>query len=107
MRIAFRMSLNKGWEEEYKKRHNPIWKELQEILLQHGVVSYSIFLDPNDNSLFAYAEIKDLQQWQKVAETAVCQKWWTYMQPLMPTNEDASPVSLELTEVFHIDNKTE
>ncbi len=106
MRIAFKMKLHNGNEEEYKKRHNPIWKELEEVLLEHGVNSYSIFLDKETNILFGYAEIEDLKKWEEVANTEVCQKWWVYMAPLMEVNEDKSPVSKDLIEVFHIEKNS-
>ncbi len=102
MRIAFKMKLFEGNVEEYKKRHNPIWIELKEVLINHGVRSYSIFLDKDTNNLFGYAEVSDLKQWEEVANTDICRKWWDYMAPLMEVNEDNSPVSVELEEVFHI-----
>ena len=30
--IAFKMKLFKGYEDEYKKRHDEIWPELKEFL---------------------------------------------------------------------------
>lgn len=103
MRVAFKMKLNEGNEKEYEKRHNPIWEELKEVLLNHGVTDYSIFLDKKSNDLFAYAEIEDREQWDDVANTDVCKKWWDYMAPLMEVDDDKSPVSIELKEVFHIE----
>jgi len=55
IRKAFRMSVYPGQQAEYAQRHNPIWAELDEVLRRHGVHSYSIFLDPGTNDLFAYA----------------------------------------------------
>ncbi|MCK7496812.1 MAG: L-rhamnose mutarotase [Comamonadaceae bacterium] len=46
IRKAFRMSINPGAAGEYERRHQPIWKELEDTLLAHGVVTYSIYLDP-------------------------------------------------------------
>ncbi len=103
MRIAFKMKLFEGNVEEYKKRHNPIWLELKEVLINHGVTSYSIFLDKGTYDLFGYAEIEDLKNWEEIANTDVCKKWWNYMAPLMEVNEDKSPVSKDLLEVFHIE----
>lgn len=102
MRIAFRMKVNADKQAEYIARHNPIWSELEEVLKSHGVESYSIFLDRESNDLFAYAEVADLNDWKSIAATEVCQKWWHSMAALMPTNEDKSPVSSELEEMFHI-----
>ena len=103
MRIAFKMKLFEGNVEEYKKRHNPIWPELEQILKNHGVISYSIYLDKDTNDLFGYAEIEDLKKWEEIASTDVCREWWDYMAPLMEVNKDKSPVSKDLLEVFHIE----
>ena len=105
MRIAFKMSVNKGFEAEYEKRHHPIWRELEETLISQGVQTYSIFWDKETNNLFAYAEIDSMQKWQHIANTEICKKWWDYMAPLMPSNRDNSPISIELTEVFHIEKR--
>ncbi len=105
MRIAFRMSVHPGQFDEYERRHNPIWPELESTLLAHGVRSYSIFLDEATGDLFAYAEIADRAQWEAIANTDVCRRWWIHMQPLMPCHPDSSPRSTELREVFHIEQK--
>ena len=51
-RIAFKMQLNKGFEVEYKKRHDKLWPELKELLKSTGISEYSIFLDETTNGLF-------------------------------------------------------
>jgi L-rhamnose mutarotase len=103
-RKAFVMSVNIGMAEEYQRRHSPIWPELESTLKDHGVLSYSIFLDRATRQLFAYAEIEDEERWSAIAQTEVCKRWWTYMKEIMPSNPDHSPVSCELTELFHIDS---
>ena len=100
---AFRMSVNPDRHEEYEKRHNPIWPELEQTLKSHGVHNYSIFLDPETHELFGYAEIEDEDRWAAIAETDVCKRWWAYMKDIMPSNPDNSPVSKDLVRVFHID----
>ncbi|HXW07860.1 MAG TPA: L-rhamnose mutarotase [Vicinamibacterales bacterium] len=103
IRKAFRMRVYPGAAAEYARRHQPIWAELEEALLAHGVHTYSIFLDPATNDLFAYAEIESEERWAAVAGTEVCQRWWRYMRDLMPTHPDDSPESATLREVFHIE----
>jgi L-rhamnose mutarotase len=103
LRKAFRMSVDAGQEAEYQRRHNPIWRELEDMLVRHGVRTYTIFLDPATRDLFAYAEIEDEARWQAIAATEVCRRWWRHMKDIMPANPDASPVSRELREVFHLE----
>jgi len=102
IRKAFVMSVYPDQEEEYRRRHNPIWPELESVLKAHGVSNYSIFLHPLTRQLFAYAEIENEDRWQAIAKTEICQKWWAYMKELMPSNPDNSPIALEIGEVFHL-----
>jgi L-rhamnose mutarotase len=83
IRKCFVMQLNRGAEEEYRRRHNPIWKELEETLRAHGVDNYSIFLHPETRQLFAYAEIEEEARWNAIAQTPVCRRWWNHMAGLM------------------------
>jgi len=105
IRKAFTMKVFADRHAEYQKRHDEIWSEMVEMLREHGVQSYSIFLDAKTNTLFAYLEIEDEERWSKSAETEICQKWWAYMKDIMETHADHSPVTVELQEVFHLGNK--
>jgi L-rhamnose mutarotase len=103
IRKAFLMTLKTGHQAEYERRHNPIWPDLEELLKDHGVWSYSIFLNRETDQLFAYVEIESEERWQQIAKTEICQKWWGHMKELMLTNSDDSPLTVALDEVFHID----
>lgn len=103
IRKAFTMSVNADAHEEYERRHKTIWKELEDVLKKHGVSNYSIFLDRENNRLFGYAEIESEELWARIAETEDCKRWWAFMKDVMPTNDDNSPVSNDLDEVFHLD----
>lgn len=103
VRKAFLMKLKPGMQEEYERRHNPVWPEMAQLLKAHGVGNYSIYLDRQTDNLFAYVELESEQLWEEIARTEVCRRWWEHMEELMLTNDDASPVSIPLTEVFHLD----
>jgi L-rhamnose mutarotase len=103
IRKGFVMTVNSEAHDEYERRHSPIWEELENTLIEHGVLTYSIFLEPESNQLFGYAEIESEERWSAIAETEVCKRWWKYMKDIMPANADNSPVSAELREVFHIE----
>lgn len=96
------MKLHKGYEAEYKKRHDELWPELQELLKQTGIHEYSIFLDERTNNLFGYLQVSNSDALDDLPAHPVMQKWWNYMKDIMDTNPDASPVSIPLKEVFYM-----
>ncbi len=100
---GFKMKLYEGMEEEYIDRHNQLWPEMIDMLHAHGGKNYTIFLDRETNLLFGYIEIEDEALWAKSADTAINRKWWDFMADIMETNEDNSPVSKPLVNVFHMD----
>lgn len=102
IRKAFVMSVLPGHEATYAERHNPVWPELAATLKAHGVHRYSIFLLPGTRHLFAYVEIESEERWAAIAGTESCRRWWTHMRDIMPANPDHSPVTQDLTEVFHL-----
>lgn len=102
IRKAFLMQVHPGHEQEYARRHQPIWDELAATLRAHGSHNYSIFHDPKTHQLFGYVEIESEERWAAVAQTDVCQRWWKFMGDIMPSNPDHSPVSRGLNEVFHL-----
>ncbi|MCH7398880.1 L-rhamnose mutarotase [Belliella sp. DSM 107340] len=100
--IAFRMKIKPGAESAYQKRHDEIWPELKNLLKDSGVVNYSIFLDRETSTLFAIQEVSGENGSQDLGNEAIVQKWWAYMADIMDTNEDNSPVSVPLEEVFRL-----
>ena len=102
MRLAFKMQLNPGKKDEYKKRHHEIWPELKELLKNAGIRNYSIFLDEGTHSLFGVLEVADEKAMDELPKHPIMQKWWSYMKDIMASNPDNSPVSIPLTEVFYL-----
>ena len=100
---GFKMKLYPGMKEEYEKRHNNLWPEMQDRIHEYGGKNYTIFLDEETDILFGYIELEDEARWAESANTAICRKWWDYMADIMETNPDNSPVSIDLTNVFHLD----
>lgn len=102
IRKSFVMSVQPERQEEYERRHNPIWDSLAELLKRHGAHNYSIFLDEETSTLFAYAEIEDEERWASIAQDPICRRWWKHMAEIMPSHADHSPVVRDLREVFHL-----
>ncbi|WP_426132113.1 L-rhamnose mutarotase [Pseudomonas sp. DWP1b1] len=99
---AFRMNLNPGQADEYRKRHDDIWPELAQALLDAGVVDYRIFFDEPGNALFAVLTHEDVHGLDELPGTALMQRWWAYMQDIMPSHADASPISVDLLSMFQL-----
>jgi L-rhamnose mutarotase len=97
------MQLKKGFEEEYQKRHQEIWPELQQLLSNSGVYDYTIFLEEESGKLFAFQRTRGEGGSQDLGSNPIVQRWWAYMADLMETNADNSPVSIPLREVFHME----
>jgi L-rhamnose mutarotase len=102
-RMAFKMFLNEGQKQEYKKRHSELWPELKKLLKDSGVSEYSIFLDEETNTLFAFQKVNGEMGSQDLGSTDIVQKWWDYMSQIMQTNADNSPVTVPLEEVFYLE----
>jgi len=101
-RLAFKMKLFKGYEAEYKKRHDEIWPELSTLLKKNGINEYSIFLDEETNMLFGVLKIDDPGLLDKLPLEPIMQKWWNHMKDIMETHADNSPISIPLKEVFYL-----
>lgn len=101
-RVAFKMKLQKGQETEYKKRHDALWPELRELLKNTGISDYSIFFDESTNDLLGVMKINNPDALNDLPNHPLMKKWWTHMKDIMNSNEDHSPVSIPLKEVFYL-----
>jgi L-rhamnose mutarotase len=102
-RVAFKMYLNEGMKNEYKKRHNEIWPELERLLKEAGISEYSIFWDEETNTLFAFQKVSGKGGSQDLGQNEIVKKWWDYMADIMKVNADNSPVTVPLEEVFYME----
>jgi L-rhamnose mutarotase len=101
-RYAFKMTLNPGMRDEYRRRHDAIWPELADLLREAGIANYSIHLDEETLTLFGYLERRDDHAMADLPSHPVMRRWWDYMADIMRTNPDGSPVAVPLVEVFHL-----
>ena len=102
VKLAVKMQLIPGNQEEYEKRHDELWPEMKEMLKAHGAKSYAIFLDRKTDELFGYLEVAEKEKWAQAAQTEINQKWWAYMADIMAVNQDNSPVTENLVQVFEL-----
>ncbi|MET3598924.1 L-rhamnose mutarotase [Martelella mangrovi] len=100
--VAFRMNLNRGAAEEYKRRHDEIWPELATVLKQAGVSDYSIWLDEETHHLFAVLKRSDDHSMDRIPDNEIVRRWWDFMADIMKTKPDNAPVEVPLKKMFHL-----
>jgi L-rhamnose mutarotase len=101
-KYAFKMQLNLGMEDEYRRRHDEIWPELVELLKEAGVEDYSIHLDRETGILFGVLWRRTDHRMADLPSHPVMKRWWAHMADIMATNPDQSPVDKPLVTVFHM-----
>ncbi|MCZ0963287.1 L-rhamnose mutarotase [Paracoccus benzoatiresistens] len=101
-KYAFRMMLNPGMAEEYRRRHDAIWPELVALLKEAGVRDYSIHLDPETNALFGVLWRADDHRMDDLPAHPVMQRWWAHMADIMQTHPGNEPVAVPLVPMFHL-----
>jgi L-rhamnose mutarotase len=104
IRNAFKMKLSSGNIAEYRKRHDEIWPELAAELRKAGISDYSIYYDAETQILFAFQKLADENTVDALPKNPIVRKWWDYMNDgIMQYDEKNEPVSVPLSEVFHMD----
>ncbi|MFN3662376.1 L-rhamnose mutarotase [Yoonia sp.] len=101
-KYAFKMQLNPGMEDEYRRRHDAIWPELVDLLHQAGVSDYSIHLDRDTHTLFGVLWRCDDHGMDALPDHPVMQRWWAHMADIMQTGAGNEPVATPLAPMFHM-----
>lgn len=101
-KYAFRMQLNPGAADEYRRRHDAIWPELVDLLRAAEVSDYSIYLDPETNALFGMLTRPEDHGMEDLPSHPVMRRWWAHMAGLMQTHPDDEPVAVPLVPMFHL-----
>jgi L-rhamnose mutarotase len=105
-RIGFLLKVRQDRIEEYKKRHQAVWPEMQAALRRHGWHRYSLFLG-EDGTLFGYFETPDSFRTalDGMSREEVNGKWQDLVSPCFENlgSAKADENMLELNEVFHLE----
>ena len=102
-KIAFRMKLKEGSEDEYKRRHDELWPDLKELLRNAGIRDYSIHLDEESGALYGVLWRSKDHGMDELANHPVMRKWWDHMADIMEVNDDNSPKVEHLRMMFHLE----
>ena len=84
---AWVLGVRPGYEDEYKRRHDEIWPEMDKALRDSGITSYSIFR--HGLTLFGYFETDDLERTISfLRNDPVNARWSEHMGPIMEIDVD-------------------
>src|ERR1700755_1598874 len=104
MRYSFQLQVRPERMDEYTKRHQAVWPEMQDALRPTGWRNYSLFLR-SDGLLIGYVEADDLAASQAAMEALdVNIRWQAEMAQFFvgTSPDDGFPL---LTEVFPLSDK--
>ncbi len=101
-KYAFKMKLNPGMQDEYKRRHDAIWPELVALLRDAGISDYSIHFDEDTDILFGVLWRTSDHGMDDLSDHPVMRRWWAHMADIMETRPDNEPVSVPLKTVFYM-----
>jgi len=97
------MKLKPGFKEEYRRRHNELWPEVENLLRQNKISDYSIFFDHETDILFAVEKIDESSVRKDLSKEPAIQRWWEHLADIMEVNPDNSPIISKLEMVFHLE----
>lgn len=105
MRVGFILKVKPHMIDEYKRRHQNVWPDMQQALRETGWRNYSLFLR-EDGMLFGYLETPDFDAARAgMAVREVNARWQAQMGEFFEQLEGQRPDEgmLPLEEVFHLD----
>jgi L-rhamnose mutarotase len=84
---AWVLGVRPGYEDEYKRRHDTLWPEMDAALRAAGITSYTIFR--HGLTLFGYFECDDLARTMAILkDDPVNRRWGEWMAPIMQIDID-------------------
>ena len=101
-KIVWKGRIKEGMQEEYIRRHNEIWPEMEQALRDSGIRNYSIW--NYGSELFGYYECPDANYAQAFkASSKVMQCWSESMRHVMEMEKDAEGQNLVYRKVYELD----
>lgn len=103
-RVAFRLRIKAGKEEEYDAAHKNVWPDLLAKLKEVGISKYSIFRRQQDLFLVMQADDFDAA-WRALDQDSTNLEWQEKMAPLFEPMQGLKPGEkfAIMKEVFYLD----
>jgi len=102
-RLCFTFEVYEGKEEEYKRRHDEIWPELEEAITESGFHNYSLFR--RGTQVVGYAECHPdvATAAAKIGSYEVNTRWSEWFEEVIVNLTDGNGSLMLMTEVWHQD----
>ncbi|MGY0020500.1 L-rhamnose mutarotase [Streptomyces sp. YJ-C3] len=103
-RVCFLLKVRADRIDEYRARHQDVWREMREALTASGWHNYSLFLR-EDGLLVGYLETEDFDAARAAMDaTEVNARWQAHMADFFEELAGQAPDAAmrPLTEVFHL-----
>lgn len=98
---AFVLRVKPGMAGEYRRRHDALWPEMREALLEQGIVYYEIYFHEDSGLLFAHT-IRSAAYDASQPEAPAITRWREHMKDIMEL-EGERPYRRVLERVFLLD----
>lgn len=84
---AFVLRVKPGMAAEYRRRHDALWPEMRQALLEQGIVYYEIYFHEDSGLLFAHT-IRSAPYDASQPEAPAITRWREHMKDIMEPEGD-------------------
>lgn len=95
---SFVLKLKPGAIDAYRERHDALWPEMRQALLEQGIIHYEIYYHSDERLLFAHV-VRSGPFDTMLPEAPAITRWREHMRDLMEL-EDNRPYRRVLDRVF-------
>jgi len=103
--VTFCLRLRHGCEAEYKRRHDALWPEMRQALLDAGLLHYEIHLEPESLLLFAYMVRRKGHSMASLPGHPAWQQWQRHMSDIL-VQADGMPLRVPLQSMFWLQSES-
>ena len=104
--LTFCMRLRVGFEDEYRRRHDALWPEMRQALINAGVLHYEIHLEPRSLLLFAWMVRRSDHTMNALAQHPAWQRWQQHMSDIL-VQDNGLPLRVPLQRMFWMQSGTD
>lgn len=97
--VAFCLRLRAGCEAEYQRRHDDLWPDMRQALLDAGMLHYEIHLEPQSLLLFAFMVRRKAHTMDSLPQHPAWKRWQSHMADIL-IQDDGLPLRVPLQRMF-------